>query len=104
MRWDSRQARFLWITTGVVVIVLLLFLLRAALFPFVLGVALAYVLHPYVAFMERVNPWRQRWPAMARVSAILLIYIVVIGFIVLVSFVIIPPAFDEASGFVLAIP
>ncbi|MCI0438778.1 MAG: AI-2E family transporter [Chloroflexi bacterium] len=104
MRWNPRNSRFLWITLGIFVAAVLLFLIRAALFPFVLGVALAYVLHPFVTFLERVNPWRQRWPVMGRIGSIFIVFIVFFGLLSLALIVVIPPVIRETSGFVAAIP
>ena len=104
MGWNARQYRFLWIGVAIIVVAVLLYLIRAALFPFVLGVALAYVLHPFVSSLEKLTPLREKWPSLNRVIAILIVYSILVGFITFVVIIVIPPAFDEASGFASAIP
>ncbi len=53
-----RINRSVWVIVGVILVVALLYLIRGALFPFVFGGILAYILHPLVELAEKIHPWR----------------------------------------------
>ena len=69
-------SRLIWLLLGAIVICLLLYQLRSALLPFIVGGALAYVLDPFVSWLERRIPWMSSRPELKRVLLIALIFIV----------------------------
>jgi predicted PurR-regulated permease PerM len=77
---------------------------RTALFPFLLGVAIAYVIAPAVNWIAAVMPWRQRDPYLARGLAILVLYAGVAGAGVGLGFLFVPQATDEIQQFSDSLP
>lgn len=77
---------------------------RTALFPFVLGIAIAYVIAPAVNRLTAVLPFRHARPHLARGVAILLIYAAFAGAMVGVGFLVIPDAIDEIQQFADNLP
>jgi len=83
-------------------IVLVLFVAwneRTALFPFLLGVAIAYVIAPAVNWIAGVMPFRHRDPHLARGFAILILYAGVAGIGTGLGFLFVPQAIDEIQQF-----
>jgi predicted PurR-regulated permease PerM len=72
---------------------------RTALLPFVLGVAIAYVIAPAVNWIAAVIPFRHRDPYLARGLAILILYAGVAGIGTGLGFVFVPQAIDEIQQF-----
>ena len=100
----AARKRLMMVVVTVAAIALLLYLVRGALFPFILGGALAYLLHPVVQLIEGWMPLRDRWPGAARVISILLIYVATVGVLIAALAAIIPTAVDEGRDFVDSIP
>jgi predicted PurR-regulated permease PerM len=94
------------VVTGILVVVavVVLYLLRSALLPFILGGIMAYALHPITRALESWMPWRGRWPALSRTGAILLIYLAALAAIAGALLIIIPPATRETQEFIQAVP
>lgn len=69
-------SRLIWLALAAVVICVLLYQLRNALLPFVVGGALAYILDPFVTWLERRIPGMSSRPALKRVLLIALIFAV----------------------------
>ena len=65
-----------WLILGALVIAVLLYQLRGALLPFAVGGALAYILDPFVTWLERRIPWMSSRPELKRVLIIALIFII----------------------------
>lgn len=101
---QARRNRLILVTVTLAAVLGLLVVARGALFPFVLSAALAYVLNPVVKTFESRMPWRNRWPGLSRIAAILVIYIGAIAVLVGAFAIIIPPAFRQASEFVDEVP
>lgn len=72
---------------------------RAALFPFLLGLAIAYVISPAVNWLVGVAPFRETRPYLARGLAILAIYAAVAGIGTGLGFLLVPDAVDEIQRF-----
>lgn len=72
---------------------------RTALFPFLLGLAIAYVIAPGVNWVAAVLPIRQSRPHIARGIAILVIYASIAGIGTGLGFMLVPDAIDEIERF-----
>ena len=72
-----RISRPIWLLLGAIVICILLYQLRGALLPFIVGGALAYILEPLVSWLERRIPWMSSRPELKRVLLICLIFFIV---------------------------
>lgn len=72
---------------------------RTALFPFLLGLAIAYVMAPAVDWIAGVMPFRRARPYLARGVAILVLYAGVAGVGTGLGFLFLPDAIDEIQQF-----
>ena len=100
----NHRKRMVLVVVSVVVVFLLLYVARNALFPFVIASIFAYVLFPAVKGLERVMPWRSRHPDIARVAAISTIYIVALAILIGLLALIIPPAVRQSTHLVQNLP
>ena len=93
-----------WLILGALVIAVLLYQLRGALLPFVVGGALAYILDPFVTWLERRIPWMSSRPELKRVLIIALIFIIsaIVAIIALVAGVTI--LIHEIRAFIRELP
>ncbi len=76
MTSNFRMSRLAWLLLGAIVVVLLIYQLRSALLPFIIGGALVYILDPFVTWLERRIPWMSDRPELKRVVFIAVIFIV----------------------------
>jgi len=87
-----------------VVVCFVIYLVRGALFPFVLGIVLTYVLNPFVIFFERIIPLKTTKPKLARALSITLVsgsfFLILAGCLLIV----IPPMFKQSSELIADIP
>lgn len=102
----NRRRRYTLITASVIIVVLLLYFARDALFPFVIGGILSYILLPAVRWMEKAIPWRWRreFPVASRIAAISVIYLAVIGILAGIVALILPPALQQTSELLHNLP
>jgi len=77
---------------------------RTSLFPFLLGMAIAYVIAPAVNWIARLMPFRRRDPYLARGVAILVLYATVAGVGTGLGFLFVPQAIDEIQQFSDGLP
>ncbi|HEY1337559.1 MAG TPA: AI-2E family transporter [Bryobacteraceae bacterium] len=73
---DRRAARYTWTAALVLLLLWLVYLVRATVFIFILALLFAYLLSPLVNFLDRVIPSRTRAPALA------LSYLIFVGLVV----------------------
>ncbi|MFC1871577.1 AI-2E family transporter [Chloroflexota bacterium] len=71
---------------GIIAVFWLLYALRTALVPFILGLVFAYLLMPVIRWAEEKLPSQGRWRQTKRVSLIVLIFIIIAGLIAVLSF------------------
>ena len=97
-------SRLVWLVLGALVIAVLLYQLRSALLPFVVGGALAYILDPFVTWLERRIPWMSSRPELKRVLIIALIFIIsaIVAIVALVAGVTI--LIHEIRAFIRELP
>ena len=77
----GRHWRLLSFILGLIIVFWLLYALRSAIIPFVIGLVLAYLLLPIILWIERKLPRRDKWWQTKRVSLIILLFIVILGFV-----------------------
>ena len=99
-----RVNRYVWLLLAVVVVALLLYQIRGALIPFVVGGALAYALEPMVSWMERRAPWMGDKPELRRIILIFVVFAVGALVVTGVLFLVIPPIVAEFGVFIDALP
>ena len=97
-------SRLVWLVLGALVIAVLLYQLRGALLPFVVGGALAYILDPFVTWLERRIPWMSSRSELKRVLIIALIFIIsaIVAIVALVAGVTI--LIHEIRAFIRELP
>ena len=100
----NHRKRLVLVVASVVVVFLLFYIARGALFPFIIGGVLAYVLFPAVKGLERLMPWRNRHPDAARVAAISVIYITALAILIGLLALIIPPAVRQSTSLIEDLP
>ena len=100
----NHRKRMVLVVASVVVVFLLFYVARGALFPFVLGGIFAYILFPAVKGLERLMPWRNRHPDAARVAAISVIYITALAILIGLLALIIPPAVRQSTSLIEDLP
>ena len=99
-----RVNRYVWLLLAVAVVALLLYQIRGALIPFVVGGALAYALEPLVSLMERRVPWMGDRPELRRIVLIFIVFAVGALVVTGVLFLVIPPIVAEFGVFIEALP
>ena len=74
-----RHWRLIFFVLGIIIVFWLLYALRGAILPFVLGLVFAYLLLPVISWVEKRLPRRGKWLQTKRVSLIILTFIVILG-------------------------
>ena len=92
------------IAVGILIVALILYIARGALFPFIISIVLAELLYPIVEFTERWLPGRRRFPGVARVISILLIYIGFMAIIGVILYLTLSSLISEGRQFIEAAP
>ncbi len=87
--------RLWWL--GVVALALFLYLVRSIIPPFLIGVALAYVLEPVVSSVQ------QRW-RIPHAAAVFLVYLILLGPLIVVLILLGPRFFDETRQLIVRAP
>lgn len=88
----------------VIAVIIVLYLMGDLLLAFGFSGVVAYMLLPLVKLIERLIPWRERWPGLARTTAVLAIFLVVLALIGGVLFLIVPPTVRETTRFAQEFP
>ncbi|MCI0813322.1 MAG: AI-2E family transporter [Chloroflexi bacterium] len=96
--------RYVWLIAGVAAVGVALYMLRGALFPFILGGALAYIMHPLVTWLEKRMPGRNRRPVLARVLSIFIMFAVMAGLLAGGLIVVLPPVVEQFRLFIDSLP
>ncbi len=99
-----RWRRFGLVAALLLCLGLVIYFARGALFPFIISIILAQLLYPVVAFMESRLPWHVQNPRLARITAIVVIYIVFAGVVTGILYLTIPPLFHEFQLFIETFP
>ena len=81
---------------SIVVVFLALYLLRAVVLPFAVGLALAYLLVPVVSWLEGVLPRPGKWLGFKRGFSVLVVFVVLIGLVAVFSYFIVTAVIDAS--------
>ena len=100
----NHRKRLVLVVASIVVVFLLLYVARGALFPFIIGGVLAYVLFPAVKALEKIMPWRRRYPDASRIIAISIIYIGVLVIFIEILALTIPPVVRQSTHLIENLP
>jgi len=99
-----RRIRIAMVIVPVVLALWVLWSERTAILPFVLGMAIAYVIAPGVNWWAGMMPFRRSRPYLARAVAILVIYASFAAVAVGLGFLLVPQAVDEMDQFFDTLP
>jgi predicted PurR-regulated permease PerM len=94
-----RRIRIAMVIAPVLLAAIIAWNARTALFPFALGVGIAYVIAPAVNWIAGIMPFQRTKPYLARGIAILILYASVAGIGTGLGFLFVPGAIDEIQQF-----
>jgi predicted PurR-regulated permease PerM len=77
----------------------LLWVLRSAIFPFLLGMVIAYVLWPSISWFEKKFPGKTRWHGLRRVLIIIIIYLLVLAIVGVLAYYLISAIVNSVTTF-----
>lgn len=72
----GKHWRLVSLVLGIIVFIYILYLLRTVILPFAVGLVFAYLLLPFVTWLERSLPYKERWPGFKRVFSILISFLI----------------------------
>ena len=90
----KRHWRLISFILGLIIVFWLLYALRSAIIPFVLGLVLAYLLLPVISWVERKLPRQDKWRQTKRVSLIIIIFILLLGLVGFLLYIIVTAVID----------
>ena len=96
--------KFSSLLIAIAVALLGLYAVKGALFPFIIGLMLSYILHPFVTVIENFMPWRSRRPDIARGASIGLVYCVSLLVFIGALIVVVPPIFRQSTELLNTLP
>jgi len=99
-----RRLRIAMVLAPILLALYVLWSVRTALLPFVLGIAIAYVIAPAVSWIAVRLPFYRARPYVARGVAIIVLYLAVAGIGTGLGFLVIPDAVDEIDEFSQNLP
>jgi len=92
----GKHWRLLSIVLVAIIVFWVLYLLRTAIFPFILGLIFVYLLMPVVSWLERKLPRPGDWPQFKRVFSILVVFIVLLTLVAAFSYFIVTAIIDAS--------
>ena len=81
---------------GVIIVFIVLYWLRTAILPFVLGLVLAYLLLPAVYWLERKLPRQGKWPESKRIFSIFVVFLILLSLVAVFSYFIVTAVIDAS--------
>ncbi len=101
---SARRNRYIIVTAVATLIVVVLYLARGSLFPFILGLVLAYLVLPFVNRLEDLMPRILQRRGWARIPAIIIVYLALIFAITISIFFLFAVVADQVNSLQEAIP
>ena len=92
------------IALGILVVGSILFVARGSLLPIIISVIVAELLFPIVSNMERVLPGRERYPGVARLVTIAIVYIAFFALVAALIYLTVQPIIKEVQEFIQVAP
>lgn len=93
----ARRNRLILIVLLLLLICWMLYVAKSALFPYIIGLVVAYLVLPLVNFLDRRMPSRLRNRNLARPLSIVIVYLMIILFIAGVFAFLIPPVVEQGQ-------
>ncbi len=94
-----------WLVFFALLLVLyVVWLTRAALYPFAIGAVIAYIISPLVERLAVIQPWYARKPEVARGFSVITVYGFVLAVLLIAGLIFIPRLVDEVNQLIDEIP
>ena len=98
---SAKVALYIFIAAAVLFV---LYFIKGALLPFVIGIVFTYLLYPIVRMVEKVLPGKTLYPKLSRGIAIAIVYLLAIVLLVVAFLLIIPPLFSQSTDLIGKLP
>ena len=92
------------IAVGILVVGSILFIARGSLLPIIISVIVAELLFPIVSNVERILPGRERYPGIARLVTIAIVYIAFVAIVAALIYLTVQPIIKEVQEFIQVAP
>ena len=92
------------IAVGILVVGSILFVARGSLLPIIISVIVAELLFPIVSNLERYLPGRERYPRIARLVTIAIVYIAFVALVAALIYLTVQPIIKEVQEFIQVAP
>ncbi len=92
------------IAVGILVVGSILFVARGSLLPIIISVIVAELLFPIVSNLERYLPGRERYPGIARLVTIAIVYIAFVALVAALIYLTVQPIIKEVQEFIQVAP
>ncbi len=92
-----RHRRLIIFLLALIVVFWLLYVLRGAIVPFVLGWVMAQLFLPVISWVERKLPGKGKWQQTKRVSLIIIVFLIILGLIGFLSFAVVTAVINAFS-------
>lgn len=96
--------RLIALALGILLFLWILYLLRAIVLPFAIGLILAYITMPLVGWLEKRLPPRHKWPGFRRVISVLITFLLLLAILVGFSWIVVSAVIDASVRFVNSAP
>jgi len=100
----SQRWRLVVLVLGTAIFLWILYLLRTVIFPFALGLVLAYLLSPIITWLETRFPRPGKWPGFKRVLSILIVFFVLLALLAVFFYVIAIAVIDASLSLAIGAP
>ena len=91
----QRHAGLIILTVLLALMLIVLYLLRNIVLPFLVGLVLAYILLPVTSWVERRFPKPHRWQTAKRISAIVIVYLLILAVLGTAGYYVVTTAIDS---------
>ena len=92
------------IAVGILMVGSILFIARGSLLPIIISVIVAELLFPVVSNVERFLPGRERYPGIARLVTIAIVYIAFVAIVAALIYLTVQPIIKEVQEFIQVAP
>ena len=99
-----RNRTLIFFILGLIIVFCLLYALRSAIFPFLLGIVLVYLVKPLISWVEGKLPYKGKLLRTKRISLIIFFFIVFLGLVGLLFFYLVTAVADSFSGLIINAP
>ena len=92
------------VAVGILAVLIILYVARGSLLPIIISVIVAELLFPIVSYIEGLLPGHERYPRVARIFTIALVYILFFALVAALLYLTFQPVIKEAQEFIETAP